>query len=34
LLASHGAAMQRLARLLEGVAGLSLMVIAGWALLR
>jgi nickel/cobalt transporter (NicO) family protein len=34
LLASHGAAMQRLARLLEGVAGLSLMAIAGWALLR
>jgi nickel/cobalt exporter len=34
LLASHGAAMQRLARLFEGVAGLSLVAIAGWALLR
>jgi nickel/cobalt transporter (NicO) family protein len=34
LLASHGATMERLARLLDGLAGISLIAVAGWALLR
>jgi nickel/cobalt exporter len=34
LLASHGATMERLAGLLDGLAGVSLIAIAGWALLR
>jgi nickel/cobalt transporter (NicO) family protein len=34
LLANHGARMDQIARALDGLAGICLIAIAGWALLR